>query len=440
MIDHTGQKLPPLYAMLHGGGGGLPLQNMDAAAMARVQTKRGYHFKTAFGSTAKTFETISLMPPNPATQYSPRSDVGRRPAPACATTVRASSEQAKRAWAVKPEAPPQFVGACGAGHPATAASVVPSRVASTIVDAAQLKPRPPPRSGPPDLETAKRPARDPPGRSGPGGVNHNPAREASTPGHHRIIAARRGRKYREAASGGSTAAGTSAGTAGARSERASSSEEDGTAIAATMSASLPAAVEQGERPADGTALAATTGGASATAPLRAAAVAPLDDSSASAAAAARELDAEHTLILTPRCSDGFAEVRMRLRLGGAAPHGAAADEGEEDHAASTIQRSQRRKQDRQRATLSHAEEAAARELDSAREVLRANEAYFERMRLELEQSLRREEEQARAEGAAKIQAASRGRQQRGRAMTTGSSRAAVEPPQQLQASAKTRRR
>ena len=56
--------------------------------------------------------------------------------------------------------------------------------------------------------------------------------------------------------------------------------------------------------------------------------------------------------------------------------------------------------------------ADTRKLDSARQLLRSNEEYFERMKRELEEQLKVEEEEAERQSAVKIQAISRGRDER----------------------------
>ena len=100
-------------------------------------------------------------------------------------------------------------------------------------------------------------------------------------------------------------------------------------------------------------------------------------------------------------SDGPAEVRVRIRP----------DSAEMD-AAATIQRNQRKKMQAERARRTREEEEAERELDSARQLLRSNEEYFERMKRELEEQLKVEEEEAERQSAVKIQAISRGRDER----------------------------
>ena len=172
MIDLTGEQLPPLFALLHGGGG-LPV---------RGNRKSGFHFRSAFGATASTMETISLMPP-PKAVYMPAAAAAlprrriRRPTPVPQPAEHV--QQNERAWASKPEPPLRFGGSARAS-PRTHA----------LIDASALHRRPTtPRTGPPVLVTASRArsvatAFEPPRRAG------TPPRMARTPGHARIAALR----------------------------------------------------------------------------------------------------------------------------------------------------------------------------------------------------------------------------------------------------------
>jgi hypothetical protein len=151
MIDHNGQRMPPLFALLHGGGGGLPVANVEILGRKKEQGS-AYHFKTAFGSAAATMESFSLIPSArpPAVLagavQSPRKLPSfRRPSPACCASTRASTQQTDRAWTIQPGQPPRFKDGAASAR-------------STLMSAEQVRPRPTtPRTGPPQLATSARP-------------------------------------------------------------------------------------------------------------------------------------------------------------------------------------------------------------------------------------------------------------------------------------------
>ena len=157
MIDLNGQRVAPLFALLHGGGGGLPM----ASVKARAQP--GYKFKTAFGSTATTFGAVSLRAPSP-----PRT-----------SSARTAATSNDREWAPVPPDAARFI------SPRQPASGIAQGL--TVIHASDLS-RPAPRSaGPPSLLTASR------GRRPVGSNNEPPAppRAARTSGSSKIVAMRR---------------------------------------------------------------------------------------------------------------------------------------------------------------------------------------------------------------------------------------------------------
>ena len=377
MIDTTGRAQAPLYALLHGGGGGLPMGNSEAA----VRPKNFYQNRAAFGGVAATMGSISLMPPNPSTKISPRVMPGRRPAPACCTSNRASSEQSSRAWAVKPEGSLQFKDGAATD--------------SVIVDASQLKPRQTmPRTGPPKLATADRPVRSVPGRrQGPGGVLQPPLppREANTPGHARIAAVRRrnAREARAAVDGWVESSVPEAAITSVLAPVPPSSSRGSGSASSKRPGSRGGGGASGATPPMQPEAAAEPVAAATSKPAAAAAAA----SAAGKAPVARNDDAPMTLRLMTLDDGEEACVRVRLRIGG------------EDEAAAQIQQAHRAKKTAQREREVKEARESDEKLEAARNVLRENELYFERMKAELDAQLREE-------SAAKIQAISRGRQDR----------------------------
>lgn len=168
MIDHNGQPVLPLAALLHAGGGGLPGVDLEALAKKRAHRAKQFH-RTAFGSVAATFESFSLVAPPPPGGVAGTSEPG-----ACSASTRASSTQRARMWTSKPEPPPRFVDK----KPATA----------PFVDASKLRSRPVTRpAGPPELATS---SRSRPATSLDYFRPQPPQRTAHTPGHARIAAVR----------------------------------------------------------------------------------------------------------------------------------------------------------------------------------------------------------------------------------------------------------
>ena len=200
MIDHHGNRLQPLFAMLHGGGGGLPMKPSQPA----------YKFKTAFGSTAPTFGTVSLKDSQPS-------------AAACIASASAASSFDDRSWATVPTNAARFINPPAVVYP------------EEFGDSAR-KPR---ASGAPTLSTA---ARARPNGSDARSAAMPPApppKVAKTVGHDKITSMRRahakprakGSKQHDAGAGTEAGAGGGA-AAGASGAGAETSELVGRAGAA----------------------------------------------------------------------------------------------------------------------------------------------------------------------------------------------------------------
>ena len=349
MIDHTGRKLPSLFAMLHGGGG-LPGANPADFADSRPLL-RAANGKAARQKSVLDTESISLMPPNPSTQYAPGAGPGRRPSPACCTANRASSAQADRAWAVKPEAAPRWATASyGSGA---------SSISTALVDPSKLRASPRPAGAASKLSTAKRhrPKIAPPVEQW---TPAPPERQANTAGHARIAAVRR-----KNARGPRKAAGID----GRVTSAANSAAADGGAAggaAATTNAAGASTSQPGSASSRGATPVETEGE-----------VAVGHDAPTAAALLGAAVD-----IVVVEHDGGKPLVRVRVR------------HARESAAEATV-----------REAAEHAaEEAEADEaLERARETLRSNEAFFEEMRRRVEAE----------EGAAvAIQAGARGRKAR----------------------------